>query len=134
MFSKSCEYALRAVLYLSSNSTLETVIDASHIADALSIPHPYLSKILQKLTRQNLISSIKGPHGGFYLSDNNMQSTVLQIIECIDGEMSLKSCVMGFEKCSTANPCLLHYQVLEYRDGLKNVLASKKVSDFLNLK
>jgi Rrf2 family transcriptional regulator, iron-sulfur cluster assembly transcription factor len=132
MFSKSCEYALRGVLYLAVNSTTEYIIDAKNLAEALSIPQPYLSKVLQKLSKQNLISSVKGPHGGFFLSEDNLQNSVLQIIECIDGEMSLKSCVMGLETCSSNSPCLLHRDVLAFRDGLKNALAQKSISAFIS--
>ncbi len=130
MFSKSCEYALRATLYLSSKSDPEQVIDVKHIAESLNIPQPYLAKILQKLSRNHLISSIKGPNGGFFLTQENLKTTVLEIVECIDGDLTLRTCIMGLPNCSSEKPCQLHTDVLAFRDGLKNALARKTIDSF----
>lgn len=131
MFSKPCQYALRAVIYLASNSRRNEALGARQIAGALNIPHQYLSKILQQISRQNLISSVKGPNGGFYLNEHNLKTPLLQIIECIDGPTTLNSCILGLLKCSGANPCPLHAEFSKCREGLKNSIGNKNLRDFI---
>ena len=74
MFSKSCKYGIRAVLYLAVHSSLQKRLGVTEIASELEIPKHFLAKILQQLAKENLISSTKGPSGGFFLSKKNRES------------------------------------------------------------
>lgn len=130
MFSRSCQYALRAVIYLARQTDTEGNTGVKEIADALDIPHQFLSKIMQQLSKQNLISSVKGPNGGFYLNEMNQSVSLLQIVECIDGPDILTSCIMGLPYCSAAKPCPLHTHVFEWREGFRELLARRKIGDF----
>ena len=131
MFSRSCQYALRSVIFLARNSQAEKKTGVKEIADTLAIPQQFLAKILQQLSKHNLISSTKGPNGGFYLTDENMTVSLLQIVECIDGPDTLTSCVMGLPNCSTEKPCPLHIHVYDWREEFRNMLSSRRINDFL---
>lgn len=130
MFSKSCQYALRAVIYLARQTEDDRNTGVKEIAEKLMIPHQFLAKILQQLSKQNLLSSIKGPNGGFYLSEENLDVSLLQIVECVDGPGMLTSCIMGLPHCSTARPCPLHHHVFGWREEFRNMLAEKRIRDF----
>ena len=65
MLSNSSKYAINAVIYLAANSSESKRIGVKEVADALHIPLPFLAKILQALVRKKVISSNKGPGGGF---------------------------------------------------------------------
>ena len=74
-----------SVLYLAIHSDATAKIGVKTIAQELETPQPFLAKLLQQLTRDTLVSSTKGPNGGFYLDDNNKQNTVWDVIKSIDG-------------------------------------------------
>ena len=117
-------------MYLSTHSGPDAKKGAQEIADALKVPKHFLGKILQTLSRHDLISSAKGPGGGFYLSEENRQITIDQIIYCLDGPGIFTSCILGLPKCSSDNPCPLHIQAFAFRDGLKYQLEHQTVDEF----
>lgn len=129
MFSKSCKYALRAVLYLAIHSSVEQKLGVREIAEALSVPGPFLAKILQQLSRNNLIASVKGPSGGFYLSDSNRRTSLRKVVECMDGPEVFSSCILGLPVCSSANPCPLHTQAFIYREGLLKLVEQQTIEE-----
>jgi Rrf2 family transcriptional regulator, iron-sulfur cluster assembly transcription factor len=127
MFSKSCQYAIRAVLYLAEHASEGHCVGVKEIAEALKVPGPFLAKLLQQLSRNNLIGSTKGPHGGFCMTPKHLEAPLLHIIECIDGPEVFNSCVLGLPECSGANPCPLHSQALVYKQGLLKILKEKNL-------
>lgn len=129
MFSKTCIYGIRAVIYLAAHTDEAKRIGVSDLADGLGVPKPFLAKVLQKLGKAQLISSIKGPGGGFFLTDKQQDFTLLQVVTCLDGEDIFTRCVLGFESCSNANPCPLHLQAYPYREGLKSQLMHHSVRE-----
>ena len=131
MFSRSCQYALRSVIYLARHTGTDKNTGVKEISDTLMIPHQFLAKILQQLSKQNLLSSIKGPNGGFFLSEANLDVTLLQIVECIDGPSLFTSCIMGLPNCSTERPCPLHNHVYDWREGFGDMLSHRKIKDFV---
>lgn len=70
------------------------------------------------MARKGLISSRKGPNGGFYMSDTNKHLTIYQIVKEMDGLDEFTSCILGLPTCSGNNPCPLHDKVSLFRDGL----------------
>ncbi len=129
MFSKSCKYAIRAVLYLAVHSMEEKKFGVKEIAEALDIPKPFLAKLLQQLSRQGLIASSKGPSGGFYLNDENKEAPLRQVIEAIDGPEIFSSCILGLPVCSSDNPCPLHSKAITYREGLLKLVDDQSIQD-----
>jgi Rrf2 family protein len=129
MFSKSCKYAIRAVLFLAINSSEDKKLGAKEIADELDIPKHFLAKILQQLSRHDLIASTKGTGGGFYLAENNLHGNLEAIIECMDGQAIFTSCILGLPVCSSENPCPLHHKFLNYREGLKETVSNQTIKD-----
>ena len=129
MFSKSCKYAIRSVLYLAVHAEPGIKTGVKEIAERLDLPKHFLAKVLQQLSRNGLISSVKGPHGGFYLNDENLKATLEQIILAIDGPQVLYGCILGLSSCSSENPCPLHAQIVAYREGLYYQLKHRRIED-----
>jgi Rrf2 family transcriptional regulator, iron-sulfur cluster assembly transcription factor len=129
MFSKPCKYAIRAALYLAVHAREGRNLGVKEVAEQLDVPQPFLAKILQQLVRSRLISSQKGPHGGFYLSEANKEVRLRQIVLCIDGPEAFTSCILGLPVCSSSRPCPLHKQALAYRDGLDYQLKHQGVAE-----
>jgi Rrf2 family protein len=127
LFSRRCEYAIQAVMYLSLNVD-HAKMSIRELTKKLSIPHPFLAKILQDLTRKGLLESQKGVKGGFTLTRAPHEITLLQIIEAVDGDSFIHNCVLGFERCDENNPCALHDHWKVFRDTTVNMLASRSIS------
>lgn len=129
MLSKSCKYAIRAVLYLAKNPTKK--IGSRQIAETLKIPAPFLAKTLQELTRKEIISSAKGPNGGFYLSDKNKDRKIIDIIRCIDGNMVFDTCLIGKPECNNENPCEVHYIYASFKKRIMTVFSDINIVDLI---
>ncbi len=129
MLSKSCEYAIRAVLYLSINSTEDNKISIKTIAAELKIPASFLSKILQKLVKYKLIFSSKGNTGGFYVDEQINRQPIIAIVEIIDGLKSFQKCSMGLKQCSHKKPCALHNSFQKSRNEMLNTLKKTSIME-----
>lgn len=130
MISKKCKYALRAVLHLAVESSVSEKVGLRSLADQLKIPAPYLGKILQELVSKHIISSTKGPNGGFYLTKKNQVAPLLKIVAAIDGLGFFENCGLGIEECSDDHPCPIHNDFKVIRNHLKNVFTTKTIQDF----
>ncbi len=115
IFSKKCELALQAVLFLSIKPKDE-FLSARDISKELQLPKEFISKVLQKLTETGIVGSKKGKTGGFFLAKDPSEIRLIQIVETIDGLGVFEKCVLGFPGCSPDNPCPLHNKWGHLRD------------------
>ncbi len=116
-------------MYLAIESNETKKIRISELAEELEIPTPYLGKILQELVPKSIISSTKGPGGGFYLTEKTQQTSLLKIIEAIDGLAYFEKCGLGLEDCSDSHPCPIHEDFKVARDHLKTVFTNKTIRE-----
>jgi len=130
MFSNSVKYAINAVLYLAINAKGSEKILARDISEAISVPNAYIAKLLQELVRHKIISSTRGPKGGFYLTEANRKIPIIKIVEIIDGEDLFRSCVLGLSHCDEAKPCPLHEKISPYRWSLLTALEYNTIQDY----
>ncbi|MCK9453119.1 MAG: Rrf2 family transcriptional regulator, partial [Bacteroidales bacterium] len=85
MFSKACKYAIRSLIYLASKAEAPEKIGLKEIAAEIDSPVAFTAKIMQILSKQNLVNSTKGPHGGFYLNATAAEIKLIQVVKAIDG-------------------------------------------------
>lgn len=130
IFSRQCEYALQAVLYITAKGG-NRYTDIKEISRKLEIPHHFLAKILQNLTKNGLLRSQKGPSGGFALETDPKRMTLYQIVEAIDGDGFITKCVLGLPECGGDNPCPVHDQWGKLRDEIYEMLAGKTVGQMV---
>lgn len=126
IFSRQCEYALQAVLYLALRPKGE-MTSIRELTNKLEIPYHFVAKILQDLTRKKLLTSHKGPSGGFALGMSAKEITIFKIIEAIDGDGFLHNCVLGFPNCSGDKPCAVHDQWGDIRNRIYKMLITKNI-------
>ncbi|MBK7855918.1 MAG: Rrf2 family transcriptional regulator [Bacteroidetes bacterium] len=130
MFSRSCEYAIRIVVFLTNQSDSNNYKSVTVVAKKVSTPYSYTSKILLKLSAAGIVESTKGKFGGYYIEEKNKNLiTLSDVIKVIDGESVFKTCVLGFPKCSDVKPCALHHNFKFLRDELNNKISSIKILD-----
>lgn len=128
IFSKSCEYAIQAVLFLASNRD-SSPIHLRNIAESLNIPHHFLSKILQTLTHHEIVFSHKGSTGGFRLGRLASNITLIDIVRAVDGEAFLGHCVLGFPACGDDHPCPVHFAWKDSKSIIMEMLHNQTVED-----
>ena len=130
MFSKTAEYALRATIFIAQKGTITNKLSIHEIAKAIDSPESFIAKILQMLTKDNkVVSSVRGPHGGFYLTSEAKKLPVRVILEAVNEDDILKKCVLGLHQCSEANPCPMHAEYKMIRAGLNQLFESKTIQD-----
>lgn len=133
MFSKACEYAIRAVLYISTKSVDGSRPGIPEIAKEVDAPLAFTGKILQALVKAGIISSAKGPNGGFYIDPKAKPIPLNAIVKAIDGnEDVLHDCVLGLRQCSDKFPCPIHREVKVYKERLRKVMKETTVQSLAN--
>lgn len=130
MFSNSSKYALKAVLYLAVNSDEKRKILAKNISEPINVPPAYLAKLLQELSKHNIVSSTRGPNGGFYLNKNNRNTPLIDIVNVIDGDNRLNSCLLSLNSCNHEKPCPLHEMASPFRTEILRNLEKSTIQDF----
>jgi len=128
LFSKSCIYGLRATIYIASQKDREFV-PISEIADKLQISFHFLTKILQNLTKFKLMKSYRGPKGGISLDRPAHEIRVSDIIEALDCEDFLSSCILGLPDCSDENPCPFHENWKIERERIKQKFLNVRLDE-----
>lgn len=111
MLSQTAEYALRAALYLAQEGETRSV-RTEEVAEALDLPRNYLSKILHALGRQGIVTSVRGPRGGFRLALPPEEIMLSEIVDVFDPQLldDRSRCLLGRTACSDRNPCVAHHQ------------------------
>lgn len=129
MFSKACEYAMRAMIYIVRKTADGSKAGIKEIARFTDSPEPFVAKVLQTLSRQGLVSSSKGPRGGFYIEAKDRHTPLIEIVKAIDGDSLLLNCGLGFKNCSERKPCPIHYQYKRIREDMVEMLQSNSIED-----
>ncbi|WP_047247003.1 RrF2 family transcriptional regulator [Maribacter thermophilus] len=130
MFSKACEYGIRASIYIASQSLEGTRVSLKEIAEKIDSPVAFTAKVLQQLSKNKIIESVKGSSGGFEISKNNILRIKLsQIVYAIDGNNVYEGCGLGLKRCNAKEPCPVHNRFVEIRAELKNMLESTTLYD-----
>lgn len=129
MLSNTCKTAVKAVIYLASKFETAEKSGIMEIATYLDASEHTVGKMLQTLVRQDVINSLKGPSGGFYITKSQVQQPIINIVEAIDGNQVFKECGLGLTKCSSTHPCPIHHDYKEGRDRIEKLFRDKKIID-----
>jgi Rrf2 family protein len=130
IFSKTCEYAVRAVFFIAQHTVDGGRAGIKEIAVNIDSPEHFLAKILQDLSKRGIVQSVKGPNGGFYLDAQSLARPLSDVIEAVDGGGIFRDCGLGLKECSSKNPCPLHHDFLDVRNRLQNMLESITIGQF----
>lgn len=130
MFSKACEYGIKATIYIAVKSQQNIKVNLNDISKEIDSPAAFTSKILQKLTKSKILISTKGSSGGFEIKNNKMAKIMLsQIVVAIDGDDIYKGCGLGFNNCNEKKPCPVHHKYKQIRDDLRQMLETTSLLD-----
>ncbi len=131
MFSKTCEYALRALMYIAQKTKDGARLSVVDVANDINSSEYFMAKILQQLAKKGFVSSAKGPNGGFFMEDKNRQTPLAQIVEFFDGDKIFLRCTLGLQQCSEVTPCPLHKEFVIIRKRIKDILETSTIESFI---
>ena len=131
MFSKTCEYAIRALIFIAQKSKDGSRVGIKDISAGIDSPEYFIAKILQDLSRKGFVQSAKGPNGGFYMERKNLQQSVADIVREIDGDKLFSGCGLGLKECSENHPCPIHNDFKHIRQEIKDMLDNSKIEMFV---
>lgn len=129
MLSKMCKTGIKAVIYLCSQSREKKYVGIKQIAAAIDSSEHSVGKILQALVKDNIIGSMKGPSGGFFITAEQQQLPILTIVEAIDGREKFLECGLGLSRCSALHPCPIHHQYEAIRLQMEKIFREKRVGE-----
>lgn len=124
--SEAANLGLHAMVYLAAVEK-DQMVPVSQIADALGVSRDHLGKVLQRLNRLGLATSHKGPGGGFALQSWQRETSLLEIVEAIDGPLGRSSCMLAARAC-TNGTCLMGGLLDALYQQVHDYLAGKKLS------
>jgi Rrf2 family transcriptional regulator, iron-sulfur cluster assembly transcription factor len=123
ILSKSSEYGVRAAIYIAQQSLNDQRPSLKDIAREIDSPEAFTAKILQKLVRGGVISSVKGATGGFEVDKKQLRRTkLIDLVRAIDGDAREQTCVLGLKACSEAHPCPVHHQFRHIKKEIVQML------------
>jgi Rrf2 family protein len=120
MFSKACKYAINAMIYISTLPEGNDRVGLKEISKAINSPEAFTAKIL---------SSIKGPNGGFEMHEQSGNIQLYRIVHVIDGDQIFTGCALGLEKCSEDHPCAVHNKFKAIREHLSGMMMTTTLED-----
>ena len=129
MLSTTCKTAIKAVILLSCNSSLDKKTGAKEIAEQINASEHTVGKTLQTLVKHGIINSLKGPSGGFYVTNQQQEQAIINIVETIDGKQIFKECGLGLSKCSESHQCPIHNEYKVARELIEKIFKEKRVKD-----
>src|SRR5690606_23806631 len=107
LLSKSCEYGMRATLYIASLEQ-EGFVSIRDISERLDLSFHFLTKILQKLTHARILHSFRCPNGGVALENPAERITLEEFILPIHGPEHFIECILSLPSSGEQNACHMH--------------------------
>ena len=121
ILSRTSQYAIQALIFVATQPRGVPILIRT-IAEHLSVPPPYLAKIMQSLGRGKLIHSFRGRQGGVCLREGGEQTDLMQILTLIEGAALTEDCVLGLKACGEATACPMHAQWMPIKTRIVKLL------------
>ncbi len=133
IYSDTVRYALMALSYLATNKG--RLVKADEIARSQNIPKPFLSKILHELSRRDILTSVKGPKGGFALKVDPSKLTMWDVVVLLGEENKFNACVLMPDKCEEyeTNPCSIHHRWEKLKKKIVDFLRETTIEDLVEV-
>ena len=127
--SKKADYALMAMKHLARNSSGAPSTSAREIAEQYDIPIELLAKVLQRLVRTGLLVSTQGTRGGYALSRSAKAISVADIIQAIDGPLTVTACSTEKNTCEQYSKCNIRDPLWQIRERIVAALMDVTLSE-----
>jgi FeS assembly SUF system regulator len=125
--SKKADYGLIAVRHLAKHGA-NGACSAADIAEACGISGPLMAKVLQKLAKGGLVMSTHGSGGGYQLARAPKEISAFEVINAIDGPLTITSCVTTHGECDQAPTCTVREPLRRVNDSILQILKAVTIS------
>ncbi|MGZ5188513.1 MAG: RrF2 family transcriptional regulator [Kaistella sp.] len=130
MFSKACEYAIKASIYIARQSLQLKRVNVKEVSQSIDAPVAFTAKILQVLCRENILQSVRGQQGGFVFDElKQKQIKIFDLVRIFDGDGLFTQCGLGLHQCSSENPCPVHDDFKIVREKLLEMTQKHSLYD-----
>jgi Rrf2 family protein len=126
--SKKADYALMAMKHLAARQD-QASCSAREIAEAYEIPLELLAKVLQRLVRAKLLISVQGTRGGYRLSRGATAIPVAEVIQAVDGPLTVTACSDDDQDCEQYSKCSIRDPLWKIRSRIVDALTAVSVAD-----
>ena len=127
------DYGIRSVLYL-ARQPYKKISFVTEISDEYKIPRSFLAKILQKLVKAKIVRSYRGIKGDFSLARHAKDISVLDVLEAIEGRLSMNICLADKKKCDFSRHCPIHGVWVNVQTKVTEVLKKSNFDDLARQK
>lgn len=121
ILSRTSQYAIQSLIYVATQPPGEPVLNRQ-IAEHLNVPPAYLAKIMQNLSKGNLLYSFRGRLGGFCLREGAEKTDLMQILMITEGARFARECVLGLKVCSDETACPMHFKWKPIKEKIIDLL------------
>ncbi|MCZ2101019.1 MAG: Rrf2 family transcriptional regulator [Chitinophagales bacterium] len=132
IFSNGTIYALRALIFIVSKQNKQEYTSLSEVSNELKISFHFLTKSLQKLTKEGVLTSSRGPAGGVALAKPADTIPLIDVVLILEGPEYFDSCILGLPGCGKEAPCPLHEFWFIYKSKLMQELTKVSLADLGN--
>ena len=132
MLSLTCKASIKAVVYIGSKQPNGEKSSIKEIAEFINENEHTVGKLLQKLVKENIVNSVKGPNGGFYMTAHQRNLQIIEIVKAIDGKDVFEKCGLGLSQCSETRPCPIHNDFKPVRELFMQMCTEKNINDLCN--
>ena len=129
LVTRETDYAVRTVLYLARDGS--RLASVTEIAQSMHIPKSFLAKLLQRLVRSNILTSMRGVNGGFQLAQKPSDITLLSIMEAVQGPAGINVCAIDSKRCKLSSSCSVHPVWVEIRKEVERRLKRATIANLL---
>ena len=105
-------------------------VRVASLAGAMNASEAHLSKVMQRMARASLVTSVRGPRGGFSLARNPDSLTLLEVLEVVDGPIEDEPCLLGAPACTAPGGCALRRLNAQVQKMVIERLGDLTVGDF----
>ena len=126
--SKKADYALMAMKHLATRSDAASA-SAREIAEQYDIPIELMAKVLQRLARGGLLTSHQGTRGGYRLGRPSSAISVADIIQAIDGPLTVTACSTEKSDCEQYSKCSIRDSLWQIRERIAAALGTVTLSE-----
>lgn len=126
--SKKADYALLALRHLAAHAD-RNAVSARELAETYDIPAELLAKVLQKLVHAHLLESHQGTRGGYVLSRSAAAMSVAEVIQTIDGPLTVTACSEVDHSCDQFAKCNIRDPLWRIKDRIVSALSATSVAD-----
>src|SRR5436190_11987536 len=127
-FSKKADYALMAMKHLATHNDAAST-SARAIAEQYDIPLELMAKVLQRLARRGLLASHQGTRGGYTLSKSSSSISIADIIQAIDGPLTVTACSTDDEQCEQFTKCNVRDPLWRIKDRILAALSTCSLAE-----